>query len=110
MLLTTICEDGFSATISRIPLSPSKKTKQIVADTKRYEETRQAILTNASSLPLKAGTNYGLVITSSGAGIEELVWVDDLDELMAEANLLNALGAETHWNHSVVKITLTEES
>ena len=51
----------------------------------------------------------GLAPRRSSADIEDLVWIDDLDELMAGANLLNALGAETHWSHSVVKITLTED-
>lgn len=109
MLLTAICEDGYKvASIQNVALKPSAPTQDIVPHPYAHQVMLRSLTTDYSDT-LSEGVNYLLVVTTSGAGIEEVVCCAserERDDLMAEANTLNALAAEEHHSYAILKIVL----
>lgn len=107
MLLTAICEDGFSvASIQNVALTPSPSTQALEADAQGHQALLNSLPTHYPE-KLTEGLNYLLVVTTSGAGIEEVICcASERDDLMADANTLNALSAELHHSYAILKIVL----
>jgi hypothetical protein len=109
MLLTAICEDGYKvASIEKISLKPSAPTQSLEADPHAHRVLLDSLPTLYHD-HMSEGVNYLLVVTTSGVGIEEVICrasERERDDLMAEANTLNALAAVEHDSYSIIKIVL----